>query len=50
MGDEGGPLEIGLQDQVSNYVELLWLRVMVVSVNEKASIKTSSVEWKDERK
>ena len=50
MGDEGGPLGIGLQDLISNYVELLWLRVMVVSVNEKASMKTSCMQWKDERK
>ena len=31
------PLGIGLQDQIPNYVELLWLRVRVVSVDEKAS-------------
>ncbi len=36
MGDEGRPLEIGLQGQVSNRLELLWLRVRVVSVEEKA--------------
>lgn len=50
MGDEGRSLGIGLQDLVSNYVELLWLRVMVVSVNEKAASKASCMEWKDERK
>ena len=33
------PLEIGLQDRVSNYAELLQLRVVVVSVGEKALIK-----------
>ena len=33
------PLGIGLQDQVSNHVELLRLRVLVVSVDEKALLR-----------
>ena len=36
MGDEGRPLEIGLQGQVSNHLELLGSRARVVSVEEKA--------------
>jgi hypothetical protein len=33
--DEGRPLGIGLQDQVSNRLELPWSKVMVVSVEGK---------------
>ena len=36
MEDEGRPLEIGLQGQVSNHLELRWSRARVVSVEEKA--------------
>ncbi len=32
MEDEGGPLGIGVQAQVPNHLELLGLRVLVVSV------------------
>lgn len=45
-----GPLGIGLQDRVPNYVELLGLRASVVSVDEKASDEASSGRWEDERK
>jgi hypothetical protein len=34
--DEGGPLGAGLQEQASNHLKLLWPKVMVVSVEEKA--------------
>lgn len=34
--DEGRPFEIGFQEQVSNDLKQLLLRVMVVSVEEKA--------------
>ena len=34
--DEGGPLEVGLQEQTSNRLKLRGLRVLVVSVEEKA--------------
>jgi len=34
--DEGRSLGVGLQEQASNHLKLLWLRVMVVSVKEKA--------------
>jgi hypothetical protein len=36
MRDEGRPLEAGLQGQASNHLKLLWPKVMVVSVKEKA--------------
>ncbi|WP_174134219.1 hypothetical protein [Wolbachia endosymbiont of Atemnus politus] len=36
--DEGGPLGAGLQEQASNYHKLLWSRVKVVSVMEKAQL------------
>ena len=36
VGDEGRPLEAGLQEQASNHLKLLWLRAMVVSVEEKS--------------
>jgi hypothetical protein len=35
-GDEGRPLEAGLQEQASNHLELRGSRVRVVSVEEKA--------------
>jgi hypothetical protein len=34
--DEGRPLEVGLQEQASNRLKLLWSKAMVVSVKEKA--------------
>ena len=34
--DEGGPLDIALQEEVSSHLKLLCLRGMVVSVEEKA--------------
>ena len=34
--DEGRPLGAGLQEQASNRLKLLWPKVMVVSVEEKA--------------
>jgi hypothetical protein len=34
--DEGRPFEIGLQEQVSNHLKQLLLRVVVVSVKEKS--------------
>ena len=30
--DEGGPLGVGLQEQASNHLKLLWSKAMVVSV------------------
>jgi len=34
--DEGGPLEVGLQERASNHLKLRGSRVRVVSVEEKA--------------
>ena len=48
--DEGRSLEIGMQVQVSNHLKLLWLRVMVVSVKEKARLNWSGMYSGDERK
>jgi hypothetical protein len=39
--DEGRPLEIGLQELVSNHLMLHWLRVFVVSDKEKVLLKGS---------
>jgi hypothetical protein len=38
--DEGRPFGIGFQEQVSNHLKRLLLRVMVVSVEEKPEKKT----------
>jgi hypothetical protein len=35
--DEGRPFGTGFQEQVSNYLKQLLLRVMVVSVEEKSN-------------
>ena len=49
--DEGRPLGAGLQEQASNRLKLHWLRVIVVSVKEKARQKTvSGVSQGDECK
>ncbi len=37
--DEGRPLGAGLQEQASNYLKLLWLRIRVVSVKEKSWLR-----------
>ena len=34
--DEGGPLGVGLQEQASNHLKLLWPKATVVSVEEKS--------------
>jgi len=36
IGDEGGPLGVGLQERASNHLKLRGSRVCVVSVEEKA--------------
>ena len=48
--DEGRPLGAGIQVQASNHLKLLWLRVMVVSVREKARLNWSGKYSGDERK
>jgi len=40
MRDEGGPLGSGVQTRLSNHLELLPLRAVVVSVKEKAVVQT----------
>jgi len=51
MKDEGRPLGAGLQEQALNHLKLHWLRVIVVSVREKARQKTvSGVSQGDECK
>jgi hypothetical protein len=42
--DEGRSLGVGLQEQASNHLKLLWSKAMVVSVKEKARHKTVSGE------
>ena len=37
MNDEGRPFGIGFQEQVSNHLKQLLLRVVVVSVEEKSN-------------
>ena len=48
--DGGRSSGAALQGEASNSPELLRSRVAVVSVREKASVKTSCVEQRDERK
>ena len=43
MRDEGRPLGSGVQMRLSNHLELLPLRGVVVSVKEKAVVKTRQV-------
>jgi len=38
--DEGGPLEVGLQEQASNHLKLRGSRARVVSVEEKAEMNS----------
>ena len=38
--DEGGPLEVGLQERASNHLKLRGSRVRVVSVEEKAEMNS----------
>jgi hypothetical protein len=40
MRDEGRSLESGVQTRLSNHLELLPLRAVVVSVKEKAVVQT----------
>ena len=49
-GDEGRPLEAGLQEQASNHLKLHWLRAIVVSVKEKARQRLCQVSIKEARK
>jgi hypothetical protein len=49
-GDGGRSSGAALQGEASNNPELLRSRAVVVSVREKASVKTSCMEQRDERK
>ena len=45
------PLEVGLQEQASNHLKLLWSKAMVVSVKEKSRLRIAAgVDHGDERK
>ena len=48
MTDEGGPLGIGLQEQVPNHLRLLWSKAMVVSAGGKGLERTRSGDWQEE--
>jgi len=37
--DEGGPFEVGFQEQASNHFKWLSLKVMVISVERKAGVE-----------
>lgn len=41
INDEGGPLRIGFQEQILNYLKRLSSKVTVVSVEEKSEKKKS---------
>ena len=47
--DEGGPLDIAFQEEVSNHPKLLRSRVVVVSVGGKGRQDLSGEEYRDER-
>jgi len=50
-GDEGRPLEAGLQEQASNHLKPLWSKAMVVSVKEKSPrMIVAGEDQGDERK
>ena len=45
------PLGVGLQEQASKHLKLMWSKAMVVSVKEKVPPQTGSVvNQRDERK
>jgi hypothetical protein len=46
--DEGGPLETGWQEQVSNHLRRLWSKAMVVSAEGKGLGRTRSDGWQEE--
>ena len=48
--DEGGPFEVGFQEQASNRLKRLFLREMVVSVEEKSKENSAGDDQKDECK
>jgi hypothetical protein len=51
LTDEGGPLETGLQERVSNHLRRLWLNAMVVSAEGKGPAATGSgIRQEEDRK
>lgn len=48
--DEGRPLAIGFEDLIANYLKLLRLKGVVVSVKEKANIDWSGMKYEVERR
>jgi hypothetical protein len=46
LTDEGGPLETGLQERVSNHLRRLWLSATVVSAEGKGSARPGQVSGK----
>ena len=46
-GDEGRPLEAGLQEQVSNHLKLLCSKGRVVSVKEKSRLRLWQVRIRE---
>jgi len=48
--DEGRSLGAAFQEEASNHPELLWLRVMVMSVRGKGMVNMSGMDQGDERK
>ena len=46
--DEGGPLETGLQERVSNHLWRLWPKATVVSAEGKGLERTRSGDWQEE--
>jgi hypothetical protein len=47
IGDEGRPLEVGLQEQASNRHELHWSRAIVVNVDGKGGARLRQVRFKE---
>jgi len=46
--DEGRPFEVGFQEQASNPLKWLPLRVVVISVEEKSEENLAGMDQKDE--
>jgi hypothetical protein len=46
LTDEGGPFEVGLQEQTSNHLRRLWLNAMVVSAEGKGPARPGQVSGK----
>ena len=48
LTDEGRPLEIGLQERISNHLRRLWSKAMVVSAEGKGLARTRSGSRQEE--